>query len=59
MSDEKDRPKLTVVAENTRQQVDANIMQEEVDYALREARREHHSSCQGRRPTGRYNRPMQ
>lgn len=36
MSDEKDRPKLTVVAENTRQQVDANIMQEQVDYALRE-----------------------
>ncbi|WP_373413736.1 hypothetical protein [Ensifer aridi] len=36
MSDENDRPKLTVVAENTRQQVDANIMQEQVDYALRE-----------------------
>ncbi|THK35643.1 hypothetical protein EHS39_23740 [Ensifer sp. MPMI2T] len=33
---ERDRSKLTVVAENTRQQVDANIMQEQADHALRE-----------------------
>jgi hypothetical protein len=36
MSDEQDRPKLTVVSENTRQQVDANMLQERMDYALRE-----------------------
>ncbi|WP_085034073.1 hypothetical protein [Ensifer aridi] len=36
MSDEEDRPKLSVVAENTREQIDANLHQERVDYALRE-----------------------
>lgn len=36
MSDESDRPKLEVVAKNTRQQIDAMQMQGRVDYALRE-----------------------
>lgn len=36
MSDDEDRPKLTLVAENTRQQIDVNMLQERVDYALRE-----------------------
>ncbi|MDE3811637.1 hypothetical protein I7I49_15280 [Sinorhizobium meliloti] len=35
MSDDQDRPKLTVVAENTRQQIDSNLLQEEIEYALR------------------------
>lgn len=35
MSDESDRPKFTVVAENTQQQIDANWIQETVDSRLR------------------------
>ncbi|PJR16786.1 hypothetical protein [Sinorhizobium meliloti] len=34
MSDDQDRPKLTVVAENSRKQIDANLLQEQLDYAL-------------------------
>jgi hypothetical protein len=36
MGDDSERPKLTVVAENTRQQIDAKMLQERMDYVLRD-----------------------
>ncbi|KSV76681.1 hypothetical protein N182_24730 [Sinorhizobium sp. GL2] len=36
MNDERDRPKLTVVAENTQQQINENWLLEALDYRLRE-----------------------